>query len=302
MIKHIRIFAILLILLILPCLCAAENTSSPVINLIDNPEAEYAFAPDSVILEIVFPRVFSSDCIILRFGEETMLVDASTESPDMQERIRTAISLMEIDHFDVAYNSHPHRDHIMGFPIIHEYAPLKKFVVTFPQDFDWRMREIVKFMNDNGIPVENVGNGDHMSMGAAGEVSIEVIQRNVNKLWPVNDRSAMLHITYGERTILLTDDNENRSQHYFTENPPHVPLKADILKYPHHGSAIMMREFKAAVDPYLCFMNGAANALKETRKYLEQQQLPYLVGYDGITRMRTDGKIWVVDYIDEPAE
>ncbi|MBP3655349.1 MAG: MBL fold metallo-hydrolase [Clostridia bacterium] len=304
MLKRLFIAAIAMLLLLVPALSLCEAPDAGcVINLIENPDAQYAFDPDAQLLEIIFPRIFSSDCSFIRFGEETMLIDSSTESEEMHARIREAIELVGIDHFDIAYNSHPHRDHIMGFPIIHEYAPFKKFLITFPADFDWRMRKIVRIMEDDGVPVEQIGDGDHLSLGANGEVSIRMIQRNVNPSWPVNDRSAMLFITYGDRTFLMSGDNESRSQKYFAETLPEGSLKADILKYPHHGHAPMMVEFRAAVDPQLCITTGAANVMKDMKKHFEEIGMPYLIAYQGITRMRTDGKIWVVDRLqDAPTE
>lgn len=82
----------------------AEETGV-VIDRTANLTEEYLFPEGTPLLEIVFPRVFSSDCAILRFGEETMMIDSSTKSVRMQDRIRTAIQSMGIDHIDVAYNS-----------------------------------------------------------------------------------------------------------------------------------------------------------------------------------------------------
>jgi len=276
--------------------CVGEENI--IVNLLETPDAHFEFDADQPILEIVFPRVFSSDCTIIRFGEKNMLVDASTDSPDMHERIKRAIELVGIDHFDIAYNSHPHRDHILGFPIIFEYAPFDKFYVTFPDDADFNQKKIMKFMRDHDVPTQMLGNGDTVELGNQDSLAISIIQRRDNEYWSLNDRSAMLHITYGKRTILLCGDNESRSQKYFSENPPHVSLKADIMKYPHHGHAPLSKEFKAAVDPEFCILTGSVGALDETTAYLKKQELPYLIAYQGITRMRTDGNIWVIDYLE----
>ena len=62
------------------------------------------------------PRVISSDCAILRFDGQVMMIDSSTHSEKMNNRIRTACQTIGVDHIDIAYNSHPHNDHIDGFP------------------------------------------------------------------------------------------------------------------------------------------------------------------------------------------
>lgn len=299
MTKELRLLVILLLLALLPSLAAAENEESCIVNLIENPDAEYEFMPGAGILEVVFPRVYNSDCAILRFGEETMLVDSSTKNEEMQARIRTAVEAMGVDHFDTAYNSHPHNDHIQGFEFIHAYAPLSKLLITFPEDYSPEMKKAVRFMKENNIPVERVGNGDHLQLGKSGEVDIAVIQYSENESWPDNDKSAMLRIAYGERTLLLTADSENRAQGYFAENPQHVSLDADILKYPHHGLSPLHKEYLEAISPELMFLNSAVNVWDANKKYLEKQNIPYLIGYKGITRMRTDGHIWVVDYLQE---
>ena len=113
-----RLFALLLAML-LP-LCALAETPV-IIDRTGNLTEEYKFPEDTPILEIVFPRVYSSDCAILRFGYDTMMIDASTATEEMQERVRSALRSMGVEYIDIAYNSHPHDDHINGFIPVAEY-------------------------------------------------------------------------------------------------------------------------------------------------------------------------------------
>ncbi len=287
---------LLVLLLALLCLSSAAMAEGCIVNLVEDPDAPYKFTGAGV-LEIVFPRVYSSDCILVRYGDEVMMIDASTKNKTMQNRIRTAFDSVGVDHIDIAYNSHPHDDHIDGFPLVYEHTPYDRFIVTFPTDFDWRMKKNVKFMEENGIPVERMGHGDVITLGD-GAVTLTIIQ-HLNEYWPVNDQSAMLMVQYGERRILLAGDNENRSQKYFAENLPTCGLKADIFKYPHHGQVKLLDTFLEAIDPELVFMNGAADVMDSGKKYLERKGVPYMLGYQGLTRMRTDGHIWVIDYVRE---
>lgn len=291
-----RLLALMLLLCLLPCAAMAESF---VINRTDNLTEEYVFEGDAPILEIVFPRVYSSDCAILRFGDETMMIDASTKNKTMRARIQSAMESMGVDHIDVAYNSHPHDDHIDGFQFVHAYAPLGKLLIAFPEDYDGRMKEAVKFCNDNNIPVEHVQDGDVLTMGENGEVTMTVIQRWGTKAWDANDQSAMLLIRYGDRTILFTGDVENRAQKDYGTNLPECGLDADILKMPHHGQQPLQDVFCETITPELVFMNGAADVMNNGKKYLNKKGVPFVLGYQGLTRMRTDGKVWVVDYLYE---
>lgn len=109
----------------------------------------------------------------------------------------------------------------------------------------------------------------------------------------------MLMVQYGDRRMLFAGDNENRSQQYFAANPPEIELNADIFKYPHHGQVRLRDDFLEAINPQLIFINGAANVIKGSVNYCEKKHISYLLGYKGLTRMRTDGNIWVIDYLKE---
>lgn len=121
MMKLLGCAALAMLCLALPA--ASGMADAPVVNLIANPNAEFAFEEDAPILEIVFPRVYSSDCTLICMEDETMMVDASTESPVMQGRIATAMDAIGMDRVDIAYNSHPHRDHINGFEVVNQTKP-----------------------------------------------------------------------------------------------------------------------------------------------------------------------------------
>lgn len=292
-----RLLSLFLLLCLLPLSALAAD--KVVYDRTKNLTEEFVFPEDTPVLEIVFPRVFSSDCAIIRFGEETMMIDASTLNQKMKGRIRTALASMGVEKIDVAYNSHPHDDHIDGFPSVDAYCPIGKMILTFEEDFDAHMKKVVAYCNEQGIPIEHAADGDVLTMGPHDEVTMRVIQRNDTGKWKANDRSAMLLIQYGERTILFTGDVENRAQRSYFTNPPEGGLKADILKYPHHGQVKLANEFLEMIDPELAFMNGASGVMDGAKSYLTKHKVPYLIGYNGLTRMRTDGQIWVVDYLHE---
>jgi len=79
---------LLMIAMLLPTFAMAETPV--IVNLVENPDAEYHFEDGAKILEIVFPRVYSSDCILLRYDGMVMMIDASTKNATMRNRIYTA--------------------------------------------------------------------------------------------------------------------------------------------------------------------------------------------------------------------
>jgi len=79
---------LLMMAMLLPTFAVAETPV--IVNLVENPDAEYHFEDGAKILEIVFPRVYSSDCILLRYDGMVMMIDASTKNATMRNRIYTA--------------------------------------------------------------------------------------------------------------------------------------------------------------------------------------------------------------------
>ena len=290
-----RILISLLFICLLPCMVWADGS---VINLIDHPDAVYAFREGAPLLEVVFPRVHSSDCAVLRFGDEVMMIDASHAGEGMQKRIKSALEAMDVTHIDIAFNSHPHNDHIDGFIPVYDTAPFEKLVITFPEDYDKHMKSVVKFAQEHSIPIEHAADGDVLTLGPTGEVTLDVIQRDGSK-WTLNDQSAMLMVRYGERSILFTGDIENRAQKSYAAEIPACGLDADILKYPHHGIGKLDTNLLAAISPEMTLINGGKDSGETGREFMKKKKLPFLVGYKGLTRMRTDGEIWVIDYLDE---
>ena len=286
-----------LILLLSP-LCARAEEQPVIINLVEDASQDYRFEEGAPLLEIVFPRVISSDCAILRFEDQVMMIDSSTRSEKMNNRIQTACQTIGVDHIDVAYNSHPHNDHIDGFPDINEQMPIGKLITTFPSNFDFHIKQVTDYMNEHDIPVERVYDGDVMTLGESDAVTLTVIQE-LRESWPLNDQSAMLMVQYGDRRILFTGDNENRSQKHYVENPPACGLNADILKYPHHGQVRLNNDFLALISPSLAFLDGAADTVKDGIKYCQKHEIAHLLSYKCLTRLRTDGSIWVIDYLKE---
>lgn len=292
-----RLLSLLMLLMLLPLCAAAEEQI--IINRTANLTEEYHFPEGTPILEIVFPRVYSSDCAIVRYGYDVMMIDASTATDEMQDRVRSALYSMGVDYIDVAFNSHPHDDHINGFIPVAEYFPVGRLVLAFEEDYDENMIRVVDYYNAHDIPIEHVQDGDVFHMGPEEDVTIRVLQRNDSGTWEPNNRSAMLHIQFGDRSILFAGDVENHAQRSFGENPPAEGIRADILKYPHHGQVKLHDPFLEAISPELVFMNGANAVMDGGKNYLDKKKIPYLIGYTGLIRLRTDGKVWVVDYMHE---
>lgn len=294
MLRKLLCCLLMLALTIAPAL--AEEPASSVVDLIAHPDAAFAFEDCADLLTIVFPPIHGSDCAILLYQDEVMMIDCSTDD-QAPLLVKPVLAMLGITHVDVAFNSHPHDDHLTGFEYILDQASIGKVLVGFDLKYNWVITRTSYRLQNQGIPFERVQDGDTLTMGDGG-VSMVVYQRHGGE-FTTNDLSAMLMITYGGRRIFFTGDIENRGQKGLLKDPPENGVYADILKYPHHGHAKMDDELFAQIHPELAIVTAHEMPADDAFAYLKRMNVPAYSTWYGTLRLRTDGRIWVLDRITE---
>ena len=280
-----RFLLILLVLALIPGLAMADGK---VINLVADPDAEWHFAENAPVLEVVFPPVKGADAAILRMGDEVAMIDAATAG--QRQRVADTLKALDISRVNIAFNTHPHDDHIVGFQHVPETAKMDKLVITFPEDANNHMKNTLRVMEELGIPVEHAADGDVLRVGQA---ELKVIQKT-EKWFTDNNKSAMVMVTYGDCRLLMAADVELDAQNLLLKTCPEE-LDADILKYPHHGVAKAGWNFLKHISPELSVITNGRYNVKNTRKDAEKRGIPLVYTAEGTVRLRTDGNIWVVD-------
>ena len=116
--------------------------------------------------------------------------------------------------------------------------------------------------------------------------------------------SAMLMVRYGTCSVLLTADVEPSSEKILTGM---YNLKADILKYPHHGKNTMEDGFLEAVDPEIAIITNKKVEDWKGIKYLKKKQIPYYYTNVYVKKvpqylhLMTDGRHWVLERVGQGA-
>lgn len=286
-----RLMALLLCLLLLP-LCALAQETQRVFHLADQPETAQRFSTDVPALEICFPPVKGADACILRMGDEVIVIDAATYG--QYPRVGEMIKQLGIEQVKTAFNTHPHDDHIQGFEHLIHDAKVQEFLYTFPEDANNNMKNALRAMKENNVPSRRVSDGYVMMLGGA---RLEVIQRE-EKWFSDNNRSAMVKVTYGDCTMLLAADVELDGQNLLLNTTPEI-LKADILKYPHHGVDKAGWNFLKHVGAELAVITNSRYNVKVTRKDAEKRNLPLIYSYSGPITFKCDGNIWLVKQAED---
>jgi len=203
-----------------------------------------------------------------------------------------------LDHIDYVLATHAHADHIDGLNDIARNFAVRTALVARTSSRDPEYSEFSETLSSRGIPIRTIGAGDEMRFG---NVSVRV-------LWPIasmdpntssgNNDSLVLHLQFGDRSILLTGDIEAPAEKAILEalGSLRENLKADIVKVAHHGSKSSSTEaFIAATQPSFAVISvgqtsmfGHPNrAVVERWKTFGSQVLT--TGNSGTITVTTDG-------------
>ncbi len=286
-----RMMTLLLAAMMLLCAAGAEEAQPVVVDRINAPEvqADFAFTQDAALLEVIFPQILNCDAIFMRCGGETMLVDCATQG--QAKRIINMCKQLGITRIDRVVNTHPHEDHIGGFRDLIKEVEVGELWICFDEDYTTHMTKAVGYAQKAGIPVVHYADGDVLTLGSA---TIEVWKLE-GKTSELNDCSAQFMVTFGERTLLMAADLERTGQERYVALKGDA-LKADILKYPHHGLEKLIDEYAAAVGAeYYVVTNNQRST--EGKKYITRSGVPCAWTVPGFVTLTTDGTTWVVERV-----
>lgn len=283
----VRRFALLLCCLLL--MAPAAFAQAPVIHYLAA-EDERPALPDEGLLEVHLINVASADCILVRMGDATIMIDSGIRRTS--GRIFDYLDKIGVDRLDYAFISHPHGDHSGGFIDVLAQIPTDTFLM--PARYEgYKLSfflDLLGVIEAQDIPVTLVMDGQALTLGGA---ELGFFQWQAQEAHE-NDRSMVTHIRYGERSVLLAADVENNGQVGLAAAYG-ARLGADILKMPHHGLAAYMPAFHEAVQPQLAtFSNTKENLIPAATRLLKQNDIDWMLTTHGTVVLVTDGSEWWV--------
>lgn len=287
-------FFCLLMLLMLPVLALADGTQ----KVFKENETE-PFPEDAQLLTLTVCPLLGADCMLLTYGEHSLLVDVAKDVT-----IDTVLQMLKdagLDSVEGIFSTHPHRDHISGVvPLLESGIGVGTFYTVFPHDYVERKgtrnytKYTLKALAERNIPVVDLKTEDTIPCGDVLITVLRIPDEYIRKWRTCNEMSAMLKISYGDCSLLLTADVEP------TDNSQGVladlyDLKADILKVPHHGMGMMRKEFLKRTDPEFVFITHSASNTQRAQKFLIHNGYTWInFATWGPIIARTDGNKWIV--------
>jgi len=152
---------------------------------------------------------------------------------------------------DLMIATHPHPDHMKGLVDIVNTLKVKEIFLNKDNPNYNFYRELNDAAFKKEIKIKRISSPFHYKLG---EVQITFFHpsdefSSINsKIKDENNRSLVFKLIYRKFSILFAGDIQNKAEEYILANI--YPLKANILKIPHHGSrASSIEEFLREVDP-----------------------------------------------------
>ena len=183
----------------------------------------------------------------------SILIDGG---PD-PEQVATKLSALGVKRLDVAIASHPHADHIVGFPAVFARFPVGLLLEPGCPDPSPIYANLLLAAREEGIPVRHPRTGDVLTVG---DVHLDVLSPprcfTGTESDPNND-ALVIMIEYGEDRILFATEPEEPAQQEMLDAGAQV--HAELLKVPHHGAATSLPAFFEAVDAELAVVSVGPN-------------------------------------------
>ena len=276
-----------------------ESTPEPpsLIDLTRNRNAMegFRFPVDAEFLHIWFPIIANADEAVITYGDEVWLIDCA----DNREMGRRGVHLLEelgVSRIDRLFNTHPHHDHLGGLQLTNEAAPVQELLICFPEDVNEHMVGALEYAREQSIPVAAYGSGDVFTMGG-GKVSLKFFLPQDDTL-DMNNSSAVTLLQYGSCRILFMADVDFQGQKVLLDQVDHEDLRAEIVKYPHHGKKGLLEEFYEVLQPSLAVVTNIWVDWGGI-EFMQWKRVPYLFtcADDTYVHLYTDGRTWVVERV-----
>jgi len=207
-------------------------------------------------LKVHFIDVGQADSILVQMPDnKSMLIDAGNN--DDGELVVSYIKSLGINRIDILVGTHPHEDHIGGMDTVIKSLDIGKVYMPKVSHNTKTFEDVLLAVKSKGLKVSTAQAGVILDAGSS--VKAEMLAPNGTGYESLNNYSAVIKVTFGNTSFLLTGDAETESENEMLKKG--YDLKSTVLKVGHHGSTTSTSsEFLKAVSPlYAVISSGAGN-------------------------------------------
>lgn len=248
-------------------------------------------------VRVTFLDVHQGDCIIIRNGNKTIMIDAGDDNRDAAARyIIPYLKKEGIKRIDQAIITHPHRDHFGGFiDLVKQFkfgefvysndsdiTPAEKSLATRGNNDAMIYQSLKELILSKNIPYRRAKLGELLDWGEG--IRAEVVSCDNPKLYKAlrdastdeekkaskinpNEISIVIKATIGKISYMFTGDAEKKAETEMVERYG-KKLACDVLKSGHHGSKTSSNHnFMDTIQPkYAVIQVGKGNSFGHPTK------------------------------------
>lgn len=217
-------------------------------------------------LEVKVLNVGQGDAVLIKSGQQTVLID--TSDIDERSKLRNELKKAGVSQIDKLIITHPHADHLGGAAVVFkEFKVLEVYdngLSAKPKFYLDYLKEIKKqnilYKTLCAGDVLDFGNGVEYSVLSPAKEFIESGAKNKKGKVDYNGSSIVGRLTFGNFAMMLTGDVEKGGEAMIVKKSG-SNLKCQVLKAGHHGSKSSSSEkFLKAVAPESVVIScGAGN-------------------------------------------
>ena len=211
-------------------LALAAGIAIPVsVNHFSRNESEFDTTDSGSILQVHFIDVGQGDSILIRQGEESMLIDAGENKAG--NKVVEYCKNQGITELEYVVGTHPHEDHIGGMDDVINNIDVNEIMLTKSEYTNSTYEDVLSAAKEHNVKDIYPATGEIFSLGDA---VFTIMAPNRSDYLEVNNESLVIKMTYGNVSYLFCGDAEIESEYDMVENG--VDLSADVIKLGHHGS------------------------------------------------------------------
>lgn len=178
---------------------------------------------------VYFIDVGQGDSILVKSGEEYMLVDAGEE--DKGRDVVEYLDDMGVDKIKYVVATHPHSDHIGGMDDVINYFKVENIIMPDAPASTRCFSNMLNAVEDNNV---NVIKGEAGYSFELGDIKCS-ITAPIKIGEDANNNSVVMKLVYNNDSVLLTGDCSKEEEGTIIESG--TDISADVLKAGHHGSS-----------------------------------------------------------------
>lgn len=216
---------------------------------------------DGDTLEVHYIDVGQGDSILIRQGDQSMLIDAGNNNKGTA--VWSYLLHQNVDHLTYAIGTHPDADHIGGMDVVLYKIDCDTVMLPACASNTKTYDELIQTIGQREQTVVTPKQGQIYTLGKASFQILTDTDKDYGD--NTNDYSLAFRLTFGDTSFLFTGDAEKTAEQDMIASG--LTIQSDVFKAAHHGADTANTEdFLTAVHPTYCVIScGEGNSYGHPR-------------------------------------